>query len=125
VARSRRTLPAAVLDELGRRLREARRELLRSIATTDEELGTLTADREPGALSEGAGREQAQEVLSRLEGRDRDRLEEIHHALQRIVDGTFGACGRCGGAIPLVRLRAQPSTRYCLTCETILEGRSS
>jgi DnaK suppressor protein len=114
-------LSPAVLDEMNRRLREARRRLLRTIVTTDEELATLE-EREPGALGEDAAREETQEMLSRLEGRAREELEAIDAALQRVLDGTFGVCERCGGAIPLERLRAEPAARLCLTCESIREA---
>ena len=38
-------------------------------------------------------------------------------ALQRIDDGTYGECQRCGNPIPKVRLDAIPFARLCVTCE--------
>jgi RNA polymerase-binding transcription factor DksA len=43
-------------------------------------------------------------------------LVEIDSALQRIREGGFGFCTRCGRAIPASRLDAAPATRFCRTC---------
>jgi RNA polymerase-binding transcription factor DksA len=47
---------------------------------------------------------------------ERAELAEIDAALERIAEGTFGSCVRCGGAIGHQRLRAVPETPYCLAC---------
>jgi len=46
----------------------------------------------------------------------RAELAEIDAALERIAEGTFGSCVRCGGAIGHQRLRAVPETPYCMAC---------
>ncbi|MBN9687483.1 MULTISPECIES: TraR/DksA family transcriptional regulator [unclassified Corallococcus] len=43
-------------------------------------------------------------------------LEEVEAALERIEQGRFGCCERCGGAIGRQRLLAVPEARCCLTC---------
>lgn len=40
------------------------------------------------------------------------RLREVRQALERIRQGTFGACLACGEAIPEERLRANPAAAY-------------
>jgi RNA polymerase-binding transcription factor DksA len=51
--------------------------------------------------------------------------EMIHRAvvdaLQRIEDGTFGQCRKCGKPIPAARLDAIPFTPYCVHCERQIE----
>jgi DnaK suppressor protein len=42
------------------------------------------------------------------------------NALQRISNGTYGPCERCGRDIPLGRLRMRPDARYCVSCELLL-----
>ena len=48
-------------------------------------------------------------------------------ALERIADGTYGACIDCGGAIDYGRLLVQPAAARCLRCQTQREheGRST
>lgn len=44
-------------------------------------------------------------------------LQEIGRALQRIAQGNYGRCRRCGGDIPHPRLCAQPAAELCLACQ--------
>jgi DnaK suppressor protein len=47
---------------------------------------------------------------------ERKILEEIHDALQRIEDGTYGICESNEEPIKKERLEAIPWARYCITC---------
>ncbi len=44
-------------------------------------------------------------------------LQAIEEALDRIEQGTYGACRDCGEAIAEARLKAIPWTRVCITCK--------
>lgn len=46
-------------------------------------------------------------------------LSKVDLALQRIDDGTYGECTRCGKSIPEARLLAKPSVSLCLACQEI------
>jgi DnaK suppressor protein len=116
-----RHLDPALREELRRRLLDARLALLRTVATTDEELATLEAH-QPGAPIEDADRSQVQAVLSRLEGRDRHELDEIFAAVTKLGAGTYGLCESCRGELPLARLRAMPTARHCLSCQAHREA---
>jgi len=107
---------ATLVEEFGRRLRDARRGLFRTLATTDDEIATLERH-EAGAVVEDAATETIAAILSRLEGREKHELDEIEDALVRLEAGTFGLCERCARPIPLARLRALPATRFCLDCQ--------
>ena len=48
-------------------------------------------------------------------------LQQVHDALQRIEDGTFGRCVVDGGPIEEKRLQAVPWTPYCLKHQQLLE----
>ena len=112
----KRQLDADSSREFRGRLREARRQLLRTVVVTDDELASLSAH-EPGALVEDSARGAMADLLARLEGRERHELDEIHAAQARLETGSFGVCEDCGGAIPLPRLRAVPWARHCLGCQ--------
>jgi DnaK suppressor protein len=113
---------ANFVDEFRRRLWEQRRDLLRTLAATDDELATLEAH-QAGAVVEDAATQTVGAILSRLEGQQKHELDEIEDALTRLENGTFGICQNCDGAIPLARLRAMPAARHCLDCQEKLEGR--
>jgi len=75
----------------------------------------------PLHLADLASEQYEQEVsLSLLENRTHT-LEEINSALERMEQGQFGICERCGEAIPKKRLEATPIARYCLECAEEVE----
>lgn len=51
-----------------------------------------------------------------------ERLADIDRALHAIDDGQYGVCDRCGKSIKQERLAANPSARYCLACQTIVDA---
>jgi RNA polymerase-binding transcription factor DksA len=53
-------------------------------------------------------------------------LAEARAALNRLDDGTFGRCERCGRAITKMRLKVVPYARHCIRCarETVPETAS-
>jgi len=50
-------------------------------------------------------------------------LGEIDSALERIEQGTYGACTRCGKPIAPERLEARPWATLDIDCQRQLEGR--
>jgi DnaK suppressor protein len=66
--------------------------------------------------------QQVQQLPVMLSEGDRQELCDIEDALERIQNGIFGWCSRCGGAIGRHRLRAIPETRYCLACSALVRA---
>jgi len=58
-----------------------------------------------------------------FEENERDTLEMVREALQRLEDGTYGTCSRCGADIPTARLNAMPTATLCITCKEAEETR--
>ena len=52
-----------------------------------------------------------------LQQRILDQLVETDHALEKLKDGTYGRCDRCGKAIDPARLEALPQASLCLKCK--------
>jgi RNA polymerase-binding protein DksA len=48
-------------------------------------------------------------------------LAKIQSSLERIEDGTYGACEECGAKIPKTRLNAIPYANLCIKCASQLE----
>jgi len=46
----------------------------------------------------------------------RHHLAEITAARERLAEGTYGTCERCGGRIGEGRLEARPTARTCIAC---------
>jgi len=64
-----------------------------------------------------------QELAFRLGERESQMVADIDSALQRIEDGTYGVCERCGNPIPEARLEALPTARFDAACQSELETR--
>lgn len=58
-------------------------------------------------------------------GNSRTLLEQVERALQRLDNGTYGFCLRCGKPIDARRLEALPSAEYDLECQEIIERETS
>ncbi|MCW2901147.1 MAG: TraR/DksA family transcriptional regulator [Streptosporangiaceae bacterium] len=54
--------------------------------------------------------------IDSLIGQAQQRLTDLDHALERVRDGTYGRCERCGAAIGAERLVARPTARTCISC---------
>ena len=54
-------------------------------------------------------------------GNSRTLLEQVKAALQRLDDGTYGYCQRCGKPIDARRLDALPYALYDLECQEAVE----
>ena len=60
-------------------------------------------------------------VDERLTARRVERIRDLENALRRIEVMDYGVCEACGEPIPLLRLLASPSVRYCVACQQELE----
>jgi len=53
----------------------------------------------------------------RIRDRERKLIVKIKEALERIEDGSYGICEKCGGDISEKRLIARPVTTSCIECK--------
>jgi len=44
-------------------------------------------------------------------------LEDIELAMKKISQGRYGICEKCGKPIPMERLQAFPTAKFCLDCK--------
>lgn len=56
-------------------------------------------------------------VRSAEELRDTAELRDIEAALRRLDTGSYGTCIDCGIAIPVKRLKVQPTAERCIDCQ--------
>jgi DnaK suppressor protein len=61
------------------------------------------------------------ELLVSMSANDRQLLESIDAALERIEEGKYGKCVNCGQPIQEKRLEAVPWARLCLRCQDLNE----
>jgi len=56
--------------------------------------------------------------MLRIRDRENKLIKKIKKALDRIENGTFGICEKCGEEISVKRLMARPVTTLCIDCKT-------
>jgi DnaK suppressor protein len=106
--------PAAQLDAERAATAERVAALAAQVDALAEQQALTTHDDEHDPEGVTIGFQRAQ-LLGLLEGARRD-LDAVERAAQRLVDGTYGRCLRCGEPIPAERLEALPAAETCLAC---------
>lgn len=72
-------------------------------------------------LGDQATAEIDRNFMLRIKGRERKLLKKIDDAIERINQGIFGICDKCGQEIDVRRLEARPVTTMCIECKTLQE----
>ena len=68
-----------------------------------------------------ATQEVGQTMNLRLRDRELVLWKKINKAIEKIEQGTFGVCERCGEEISVKRLEARPVAEMCIRCKEELE----
>ncbi len=82
---------------------------------------TLIVTTDIGDLVDQAGDERDREMSLLLTGRDKEKLQAINEALEKIREGDYGICEECGDKIGPGRLKVMPLAKYCVSCQSKLE----
>jgi|SRR5438067_269002 len=108
------------LDEFRTRLREERAELEKQLTTIEETSFATPQSDLSGEVSfdeeyadAGTFTFERERDLS-IENNVRDLMQKIDRALQRMDEGTFGICAKCGKPIEKARLKALPYVELCI-----------
>jgi RNA polymerase-binding protein DksA len=124
---TRKTRSAAETETIRVALNERLVELHTEYEKTMAQLTDLQRDR----LTDSAGDDQADTGTKTFEREQeislangiRDRVTQVERALERLDDGHYGYCERCGNPIPAGRLAAFPSATLCVACKQLEERR--
>lgn len=98
---------------------ELKEELEQRLAALQSRLASLKKDAAQAHSADSA--EQAQErendeVVDAIGNETRVSIRIIQTALEKINEGTYGACEGCGEDIGVDRLRAVPEATHCVDC---------
>lgn len=91
-----------------------------SVAVESREMAEDQGD-EAGFLSEDGSSLAEAERLDVFSGNLAQMRARIMNALERMENGTYGTCLRCGKDIPIDRLRAIPYAEYDVACQEIID----
>jgi len=93
----------------------------RSAAETEKIRAALAARRDELRAEYDQTFEREQEIS--LANSILERITQVERALERLDEGGYGWCERCGNPIPVERLAAFPSATLCVTCKQLAERR--
>ena len=68
-----------------------------------------------------ASMESNRNSVLRIRDRERKLIFKIQEALQRLDNGEYGICEKCGEEIGIDRLKARPVTTLCIDCKSSQE----
>jgi len=97
-------------EQIKKKLEKRRERLLRSLP---EESRALVSNPDAGDLASRYDR------LQRVKSLDNEiamQLNKIEAALERLQQGSFGICRKCGRPISKARLEVLPQTPLCIEC---------
>jgi len=108
------------LDAFKKRLEERQRELRFNVSRTAQD--GREADLESAQdVADRAANSYTKEFLFSQSNSERQTLQMVDGALDRIREGSFGECIACGNEINPKRLEAVPWTRHCIECQEKVE----
>jgi DnaK suppressor protein len=113
-------MPAKQLDGF-RRLLLDRKGTLAEAYNKNKTYGRLTEDEGTQDLADKASSAYTKEFLYSLSNTDREILQKVDEALQRVDHGGFGQCVECGDEINRKRLEAVPWASHCIVCQEKFE----
>ncbi len=108
------------LETFKKRLEERQRELRQNVSRTEQDGRAADLDTAQD-IADRASSSYQKEFLFHQSSSERQTLQMVEAALNRIREGTFGECISCGNEINPKRLEAVPWTRYCIACQEKLE----
>jgi len=97
--------------------------ILESLAGQSDDMKKLVKSAEAGDVIDVASDAIDRTLLDSLGSQDAARLQLIDSALDRIQQGKYGLCMKCGKEIPQQRLKALPYALMCVTCAAAEERR--
>jgi DnaK suppressor protein len=108
------------LDYFKKRLESRQVDLRRTVSRTEQDGRTVDEDSAQD-IADRAASSYTKEFLFHQSNNDRQLLQMVETALERIREGNFGECISCGKEINAKRLEAVPWTRHCIECQEKLE----
>src|SRR5262250_2008568 len=108
------------LEVLRKRLETRQQELRRMVSRTEQD-GRSADEDAAQDIADRAASSYNKEFLFHQSNNERQLLQMVEGALERIRQGNFGECISCGKEINAKRLEAVPWTRHCIECQEKLE----
>jgi RNA polymerase-binding transcription factor DksA len=118
-------ISAELHDELGKRLRKSREDMLATIhARTDgdtDDRPAISPMAHMGSNDDAPAGEMLSHNEEHLAEHETHMLQDIDAAIGLLESGGYGICVSCGEDIPEARLVATPTVQTCIACQERIE----
>ena len=103
------------MEEIRKILLEEKEKI--GVEIKSKQLNLSDIERDVGDEVDNSMVEQERELNLLLQDREKQHLEAIEEALQRIETGEYGFCYECGDQIDQKRLMVIPLAQLCIACQ--------
>lgn len=110
----------AQLEQAKERLLQMRREVMKEVRNASATSREMGQDGVPD-IGDMSANTYSRDVLLNLSESQRQKIRDIDVALDRLAQGQYGICARCGDEIAARRMEVRPFSRYCIDCKTDVE----
>lgn len=100
-------------NEMRKELLAEKRKLLQKMGIETESTETIGRNPDRADLAQNYSARERNRALAAME---QEQLSQIENALQRLDDGSYGACIQCGDPIAPARLQILPYASLCMKC---------
>lgn len=115
-------MSAQELDQLKEKLLAMRQDVFQRLQHLDD--GWQELAEKDIEFEEEAQKAELSELYARLDEQEKEEIEAIDHALDKMDTLQYGKCEGCTQQISLPRLQVLPATRFCLACSAKAEEKN-
>ncbi len=108
------------LQDARKRLLKMREEVIKEVQNAEAASLELGQDGVPD-IGDMSSNTYSRDVLLNLSENQRQKIRDIDAALDRLAQGEYAVCVRCGDDISPRRMEVRPFSRYCIECKTDVE----
>ena len=82
---------------------------------------SLRIPEDSGDEADQAWEECSRDLSLLLTARNKQKLQALEEAIEKVENGTYGICEECAEPIGAGRLKAMPLAKLCVACQSIME----
>ncbi len=112
---AKETLTRQEIAEIAAQLNEMKTDIAKNV---EDKKNLDMLEPEVGDSIDQATQSLDKEILFELSDNERKMLRDIESALRKMEKNTYGLCEHCKNPIEKKRIKALPSARYCMACQS-------
>jgi RNA polymerase-binding protein DksA len=112
------------VDKMNHTLLDLKQEIITNLTNTNKEFKEIVEGMDPKDQVDVASDDIDRRMMEAIGTQELKHLRLIDAAINRIRQGKYGLCAKCGKKIPKERLEAIPYAVLCIDCKAAEERRN-